>query len=61
MRKLLSLMTVIACMMFAMPGCDDGGGSIVEDAEQSALEEYDALLEADQKSLGSEPPADLTQ
>ena len=41
--KTLCALCLFVCLFMVAPGCDDsGGGSVVENADQTKLEEYEA-------------------
>ena len=47
---LLFTFTVAMCLV----GCDDGGGNIIENAEQSEIEKYEASLVEEEAGMNEE-------
>ena len=56
--SVLSFFAVAVCL--TLSGCGTPEPSnIADDADQTAIEQYEATLEADQKAMGAEPPEGL--
>ncbi|MGI9472358.1 MAG: hypothetical protein ACR2NZ_12525 [Rubripirellula sp.] len=47
---------MLSCSLCLFVGCSDGGGAVTDDAEQSAVEQYEANLAAGEADLDGAAP-----
>lgn len=52
MKKVLGVL-LFSCSFFVLTGCERGSSNVGADAEQSAVEAYEANLAASEKDLGA--------
>lgn len=59
MKNMFGLMCVVAIAL-TFSGCGDSGttSSVMDNAEQSAVEEYEALIEAQAAEMDADPPSE---
>jgi hypothetical protein len=56
MKQILTACLLSGFLAFAACGCDSGGNeNIMENADQSALEEYEAMVAADEAAMSAQP------
>jgi molybdenum-dependent DNA-binding transcriptional regulator ModE len=60
MKKALALMMVCCSLVVFATGCEDGGGSVVQEAQQSEIEAYMAREAEEQAKMAAEM-GDATQ
>lgn len=61
MKKLFGLSLFVCSLFLAVPGCSGGGeaSSMIENADQSAIEAYEAAIAAEEEMMNEDPPEDL--
>jgi hypothetical protein len=60
MKKLIGLFLFAFSLCVIAPGCESSQTSeVAVDAEQSAIDAYDANLAAEQNAMDDQPPEDL--
>jgi hypothetical protein len=56
MKRTLTACLLTGFLAFGISGCDSGGNeNIMENADQSALEEYEAMVAADEAAMSAQP------
>jgi hypothetical protein len=50
-----------ASAFLSLAGCDSGGGNVVESADRSAIEAYEAAIEADAKAMDQDMQSESTK
>lgn len=61
MKKLNLLLIAMFTLTLSLTGCGDGSSeatSTVSDADQAAIDNYEALLEEEENAMNEAPPAD---
>ena len=61
MKKLNLLLIALFTLTLSLSGCGGGSSeatSTVSDADQAAIDDYEALLEEEENSMNDAPPAD---
>ncbi|MGC6445083.1 MAG: hypothetical protein ACON5D_17460 [Rubripirellula sp.] len=61
MKKLNLLLIAMFTLTLSLTGCGGGSSeatSTVSDADQAAIDNYEALLEEEENSMNEAPPAD---
>jgi hypothetical protein len=60
MKKFIGPALFTLTLILSLPGCGSSEPTnIAADAEQTAIEEYEAAMKAEQEAMNAEPPADL--
>ena len=59
MKKFFGLLCALS-LFLSVPGCGGSGepSSVMDDAEQTAVQEYEALIEAQAAEMDAAPPSD---
>ena len=59
MKKFLSVLLVFGCCV-SLSGCGGSGGntSVVDGADQSEVQDYEAMMAAEEEEMNEDPPVD---